>query len=400
MRTVLVQLGPDKERIIINLQIKEPTSDFLRLAATRQSTETLAEKYLSLGDQVIWDAARRNRVEAIVAHELMDVMGPKGLVDHWCAAHVQTQKKTSMYLDELDRLASLLDGQGIQLVLLKNGGIARGIDPCRGCCPMGDLDVLVERRHFHAVHELILGEGFIVEFRSPLENPSLEEAERMGCIEYRKELTDGVLLWLELQCCAVAGRWIRPDQEPSVEDLMARSLPIPDTAVRLLAPEDNLLQVALHTAKHSYVRAPGFRLHLDVDRIVRYQILNWNLFLSRVLDLGVRTPVYFSLAIPKALLGTSIPKEVLAALRPSNWKEQMITQWLHRIGLFNPDERKFSHLGFIVFSALLYDGVGGLCRAVFPDGKWMRQRYGFQSNLLLPAYHARRLVDLSLRRIL
>jgi len=57
---------------------------------------------------------------------------------------------------------------------------------------------------------------------------------------------------------AVAGRWIRPDQEPGAEELLARSISIPGSAARLLAPEDNLLQIALHTAKHSYVRAPGF----------------------------------------------------------------------------------------------------------------------------------------------
>ena len=47
---------------------------------------------------------------------------------------------------------------------------------------------------------------------------------------------------------------------------------------QILSPEDNLLQVALHTAKHSYVRAPGFRLHSDVDRIVCFQEINWNIF--------------------------------------------------------------------------------------------------------------------------
>ena len=85
-------------------------------------------------------------------------------------------------------------------------------------------------------------------------------------------------MWVELQWRPVAGRWIREDQEPNADDLINRSLPITGTNVRLLAPEDNLLQVCLHTAKHSYMRAIGFRLHTDVDRIVNYQNINWNIF--------------------------------------------------------------------------------------------------------------------------
>ena len=73
---------------------------------------------------------------------------------------------------QLDRLAVRLAADGIPLVALKNGGIARGIFPCPGCCPMGDLDVLVEIRHFRRAHELLLSEGYNFEFRSPLEKAS------------------------------------------------------------------------------------------------------------------------------------------------------------------------------------------------------------------------------------
>ena len=360
----------------------------------------IQELYGQCSDAVLWREASENRIAPILAHALIDALGPDNVPTHWRQAHEKTYRRISAYLTELDRIAARLVGDGIPLVALKNGGIARGIYPCPGCCPMGDLDVLVEKRHFRQAHQILLDEGYHFEFRSPLEEAELEAAEKSGGAEYWKILPDGEKLWFELQWRPVAGRWIRPDQEPSAGDLIARSLPIPGTAVRLLAPEDNLLQVALHTAKHSYVRAPGFRLHLDVNRIVRYQTINWDLFLGRVLALQVKTPVYFSLAIPKSLFETPIPDEVLHRLRPPAWKEQLITRWLARVGLFNPDERKFSNPGFILFTALLYDDLGGLWRALFPQSTWMRQRYGFHSNLLLPLYHARRLADLAWRRTL
>jgi hypothetical protein len=370
------------------------------LAAILGRAPKWAELYKQVGDAVLWQVAQENRVAPIVAHALQEGLGSAEMPAHWSRAHEETYDRISAYLTELDRIAARLADQGVPLVVLKNGGIARGFYPCPGCCPMGDLDVLVEKRHFRQAHQILLHEGYHFEFRGPLEEVELGAAEKSGGAEYWRILPNGEKLWFELQWRPVAGRWIRPDQEPSAEELVARSAPIPGTAARLLAAEDNLLQVALHTAKHSYVRAPGFRLHLDVERLVRYQTINWEIFLSRALALQVKTPVYFSLAIPKALFDTPIPDEVLRRLRPPAWKERLVTHWLERIGLFNPDERKFSNLGFILFAALLYDDLRGLWRAIFPDSAWMRQRYGFRSSLLLPAYHARRLVDLTLRRTL
>lgn len=379
-------------QLLLSRAIADSPSE-ARFSAARQLWQ-------GLGAESSYVLAQANGVIPILAHAFTDALGPDNVPAHWRRAHEETYDRISVYLAELDRIADLLADQGILLVALKNGGIARGgIYSCPGCCPMGDLDVLVEKRHFRQAHQILLAEGYHFEFRSPLEEAKLEAAEKGGGAEYWKILPNGEKLWFELQWRPVAGRWIRPDQEPSAEELMARSVPIPGTAVRLLAPEDNLLQVALHTAKHSYVRAPGFRLHLDVDRIVRCHTIDWDLFLARVLAFQVKTAIYFSLAIPSALFSTPIPGNVLQALHPPRWKERLITRWLNHVGLFNPDGRKFSRIGYILFCGLLYDDFRGFLQAVCPDRQWMKQRYEFHSNLLLPVYHLRRWCDLTLRRL-
>ena len=361
--------------------------------------DEIANDYKKIGDNVFWEMAKNNRVESIVAHTLMDVLGKDNIPSHWVKAHDENFNRISAYLAELDYIADKLTEKGIFLIILKNGGIARHIYPCPGCCPMGDLDVLVEKKYFQIAHQVLMTHGFHFEFRSSLEEADINAAEKNGGAEYWKILPNGDKLWFELQWRAVAGRWIRPEQEPSTKDLMRRSISVSGTTVRILSPEDNLLQVSLHTAKHSYVRAPGMRLHTDVDRIVRYQLIDWNVFLKYVLDLQVETAVYFSLIIPKALFGTLIPDEVLTRLKPPAWKAKLISSWLKKAGLFNPDERKFGKLKYILFNILLYDDFNGLWKAVFPEKKWMKERYGFKNNLLLPAYYVRRLKDLLFRRI-
>jgi len=352
-----------------------------------------------LGDEKAFSISHVNGVSSIVAHALIDAYGIERVPSHWIREHEENISRISLYLKELDRVAEKFAGEGIKLIALKNGGIARVIYPCPGCCPMGDVDVLIERNCFRRAHQILIDDGYKFEFRSPLEESNLEEAEKSGGSEYWKKLSDGTKLWFELQWRAVSGRWIRPDQEPDTNELMDRSIAISGTNVRLLSPEDNLIQVALHTAKHSYVRAPGFRLHLDVVRIVEGQIIDWDIFVKRVMKLQVKTPVFFSLLIPKILFKTPIPEEVLQHLKPPSWKMKVILRWLHKISLFNPNGKKFTRMEYIIFNALIYDDLTGLWHGIFPDEKWMMERYGTEAGQRLISLYLRRIMDLTFKRV-
>jgi hypothetical protein len=193
----------------------------------------------------------------------------------------------------------------------------------------------------------------------------------------------------------VARRWFDAVREPSIEALFSRSVPITGCAARMLCSEDNLFQLAVHNASHAYIRKPGIRLHLDIDRFVNRVNINWNNFIDLVQRYQVKTQAYFSLAIPKALFNTPIPDEVMSSLRPPLWKEQLITRWLLKAGFFNPDEKKFDRLGYVLFTILLYDDLKGLYRAIFPDSVWIRRRYGAGPISL---HYLRRLMDLIFRR--
>ena len=359
------------------------------------------EVYRMCGDESLFLLCKHNKIESIAAHTLNKCLGNDNLPKYWVDSYAVANNRISSYMEELDRVSALLLNHEISLVALKNSGITRGLYPYYGACPMGDIDVLVRRSDFRKAHELLIANGYKMKFRSPLEAENLEMAERHGGAEYSVDLPSGEHLWFELQWRPVAGRWIRPDQEPDAYELMARSVEIEGSSVRMLSPEDNLLQVSLHTAKHSYVRAPGFRLHTDVDRIVRSSDIDWQLFVERIQQLQVKTAVFFSLALAHDLLGTPIPQDVFNALQPTHWKTWLISRWLQKVGLFDPDEKKWGRVGYVVFVSLLYDNWRSLLRGVFPDRKWMFQHYGVNNNLLLlPFLHVHRLFDLLWKRTL
>ena len=342
--------------------------------------------------------AREHECSSIVASRLR-ALGKA--TPEWEAEADEWKYRLSQRFEALDALAEALDAEKIPVVALRNAGIARGIYPHLEECPMGDFDILVRRSDFVRAHDVVMAQGFALDFRAEetIETAGVEAGYRSGGTEYKKELADD-MLWLELQWRPVAGRWLSPEVEPSADDLMATSLAVDGTRVRILEPVMNLVQVCLHTAKHSYVRAPGLRLHTDVDRIVRaYPELDWQKFVSVVSSMHVKTAVYFSLAIPAALLGTPVPEDILAQLKPSKVKYEFLLRSIAQAGLFHPLRRKFSRPRYLAFTAMLFDSASVCFHTAFPSPRYMSEEYEVKSTLGLPLCYARRLGNLVFKRV-
>jgi hypothetical protein len=383
-----------------DLRVRQALADgdvqaLLLAACANNGEERVAALYEKVGDEAAWTAACAHELESQIAHKLMHSHGADGVPERWREAHEKVAARIGAYMSLLDEAAAALHAHGVPMIALKNAGIARGIYPCPGCCPMGDIDTLVRKSDFWRAHEILLGLGYACKTRT-----YYEPGEALsGGLEYQRETEQAGSLWLELQWRSVAGRWIQPSQEPDTGELFARSVALEGTRVRLLSPEDNLLQVCLHTAKHSYLRAPGLRLHTDVERIVRGTSINWEIFLRTVRSLKVKTAVYYSLWLPFILIGTPVPSEVLKELEPSEARNRQILRCIQQAGLFYPNaRRKFTRMNYMLFYLLLYDDAGSLLKALFPDRESMKQSYGASNPLSLPYHHVRRLADLCLRR--
>jgi len=331
------------------------------LESQRSSEENERVAALASARSDEWLAfARRNDCAPIVAAAIRDAHAGElpGDLSVWKTVYEQSARRIGTLMEQLDLVAARLDGAGIRMVALKNAGIARGVFPDRAACPMGDVDVLVSRSRFEEAHRLVQECGFVHDKRAEIEDGTLSEGQASGGTEYVKEI-GGEKVWLELQWRAVSGRAIGKAQEPDTDDLLARSQPIEGSAARLLAPVDNMIQVSLHTAKHSFIRAPGLRLHTDVERLAAFQPPDWDAVGETAERLTVRTPVFFSLALARTLLAADVPESVLTRLAPAGWKQRAICRELKRRDVFEPEEDKFSRAAMIWFHSLLYDDMRG-----------------------------------------
>lgn len=386
----------------INLQLSR-YEEFLCLAVRhieKIDPQQLYKKYKQLDDTKLFQIAQKNGVASNVAHAISTHF-PKQckVAKHWVVSYENMDVRISNYMNELDKLAEVFSKNGFKLVALKNAGIARSIYKYNGASPMGDLDLLILPENFFEAHKLLEEMGYIFSFRNIYESEDLEKAFKNGGSEYYKILRSGEKLWVELQWRPIAGRWIRPEQEPKSSVLFLKAKKIYGSEALILSAEDNLLQVCLHTAKHSYVRAPGFRLHTDVDRIVSSINIDWNIFSTKVKNLNVRTAVYISLVLSHNLLSTQIPEKVLNDLKPSRLKTKILLFWLKKVGLFNPNGKKWSNIGYIVFVALLYDRISHLIKAVFPPLAEIREKNKNAKLIDLPFIYIKRLASLVFKRV-
>lgn len=312
-------------------------------------------------------------------HELDGVVGAFAksigieLPDFWEKEYVRQSEHLLFLKEKAVEICEIMKNNGIDMVVLKNGGIMVDMIDDAVKCPMEDIDSLVKKDDFFKAHKILVENGFNFKFRSEYEFEILDEAFRDGSTEYYIVTPGGEKMWFELAWRSVAGRWIRPDLEPDTNEFIDNSYCADGTSVHILSPEDNLLQVCIHTAKHSYVRAPGLRLHMDVDRIVTHKNIDWDKFLEKVKKAHVKTSTFISLYIPSVLFGTNIPQYVLDELCPKN--AEKLLKALSDAKLLHPKKAKFSKIEFLKFQTGLYDNFGDILRVIYPSTAWITQRY-------------------------
>ena len=373
-----------------NLQVQ------LMLSLSREKLadkENLRQQLAETDMQSLFALCAEHELDGVVAsHILENELLP--LPTYWLEAYEKQKIHLTFLKDKAAEICCIMAQNGITMVVLKNGGIMSDMKADAAACPMEDIDSLVKKGDFKKAHQILIHNGFHFKFRSDFEQEDLEAAFRDGSTEYRIDTPSGEDMWFELAWRAVAGRWIRRDLEPDADALIDNCYFAPGTEVGILSPEDNLLQVSVHTAKHSYVRAPGLRLHLDVERIVTHKQIDWELFMKKVEAAHVKTSTYYSLYLAKMLFGTPIPQKVLDALYPGNRKNKRILKMISQAGLLHPKQRKFSKLQFLVFQMSLYDSLKDAWFVLCPPNGGLREIYGYSNPLLTPYYLVLRGLDL------
>lgn len=375
---------------------RDATGELLTLAVRgghdEVDLEHLRDLYAGLSDEAVFEAARKNKVTHAVADALERSLGDQ-LPDPWREALAENESRVDALLDMTEGFTGGLTALGIPSAAVESAGVLLGSDLPTRAMGSGDLDLLVPQSDWERSLELAAELG-------------LAQGDREGQVTTRRAKLSrvgpqGQALWIEACAHPFERTWVplRVEDRSSVwleRAVESRKRP----QISVLDPHDALTFVALHTSLHSFVRSPGLRLHMDVDRVARDNALDWSRVVEEIEALGARTRCFVSLMMARGVLDTPIPDEVLEALAPTPARWHKLRELLESQGVLDRGTPKLGRVDTLRLDLLLEErGVGSwLANIALPERAWLARHFARETpNLGWARLHGRRLVRLATR---
>ncbi len=212
-----------------------------------------------------------------------------------------------LLLDRLGKLALLLDGAGVEFLVLKGPVLLDLLYRDVGERPMTDLDLLVRRRDLDRALEALERAGL----KAPQGGERLfwETHYHHIALSMGRDLPVNVEVHWDLE--------LRERYPLPLDELWARAIPFQagGRTLRTLERLDLYLFGAIHLARHFY--APRLLWLIDQRRMARAWDLDWREVRRRAAAYRACTPLWFVAAYEERVFGSSsVPEAARPALRP------------------------------------------------------------------------------------
>ena len=233
---------------------------------------------------------------------------PPRVVEHFSAARVFVDHRQRTARWEINRILAALEGGDMSLVLLKGSAyILAGLPPSRGRL-LSDVDLLVPRELLDGFEQTLLGHGW--------ESVKLEEYDQRYYRTWMHELPPlshperGLEVDIHHTISPLTSRL-----SPDPERLIADSIPLADSRLRVLQPVDMVLHSAVHLF-HDGEFINGLRDLVDLADLFQHfgkQANFWTKLVDRARSQGLLRPLFYTLRYTKRLLAAELPASALAA---------------------------------------------------------------------------------------
>lgn len=272
---------------------------------------------------LVYDALRKNQLDAVL---------PPAVVQALKTSYHQTAMANLFLFQETRSIIEALNLAGIPAILFKGSALAIEIYGQAALRPCSDVDMLVAREKLPEVKKIFFDNGFSfpkdliderfyyrnhfhIAFNKPLKNAAVQ-------IEVHWNLMDKYLL-----------------KGTNIDEIWKRKQPLAFEGLQTygLAPEDEIIYLALHTLKHGYMN-PYIASHptryrhifnpaaenrllwfVDLKKILmaRKDTVDWNLLHERAARWGVLESVRTILILLSALFPfVEVPERILETAKP------------------------------------------------------------------------------------
>jgi hypothetical protein len=265
-------------------------------------------------------AAEHHGVTPLAYQALREVPDrvPSAVLDDLARRYEHNARRNLRFTGELIRILDCLDAHGIAAIPYKGPVLAETVYGDLGLREFSDLDLLVRSVDVLRAKDALTGLGYVP-------GSQFTVAEERECLRSGYEFVfDGPAgrNLLEIQW-AILPRFYAVDLDLNGLFDRASLASVGGKTVKALSPEDLLLALCVHAAKHAWIRLCWLR---DIAGVVQSQSLNWDLVSQRAKMLGVDRMLGISLLLASRLLGASIPDSLTGKWRDDREIERLCKQ--------------------------------------------------------------------------
>jgi len=234
---------------------------------------------------------------------------PEKMADELRYRFKEHAERNLLLTAELLRLLGLLSACGIPGLPYKGPVLAASVYRDVSLRTFSDLDILIDKRNIRRAKDLILSQGYRP--RTPLTEG--QEAVRMRS-KNAKDLAfvdSNDFVKIELHW-GIAGVALFPLDTKQLWSRLEK-FELGGTSVLHLGPEDMLLMLCVHGAKHFFKRLEWV---CDVAELLNaHPNLRWDEVIAHAQRLRTNRMLFFGLTLAADLLGAELPKEIRSACR-------------------------------------------------------------------------------------
>jgi hypothetical protein len=278
---------------------------------------------------------------------------------------------------ELEEVLHGLNLLQIQAVVFKGAALAYGVYADPAFRTMGDLDLWVQAEVLDRACQALEEIGY-QSFHKPDRPPALM-ALFQGEIRYQSWRPEYGLV--ELHWGVFPGEWLRRAASPDSAAIHRRIRPtlLVGERAHILAPEDAILQSAVHTAVNHQMSMSPLRAVVDIVMLARHYPIDWNVVVQRARDWRVATPLWLVLNLTVDLAGLDEAAEAVRQLQPSALRRRLIRRFANAETLVEMRDLSASKWRYVFLLLLVdrrRDAVKLVFRALWPERAWLIARYG------------------------
>jgi hypothetical protein len=210
---------------------------------------------------------------------------------------------------ELRQLLSMLQSEGLELILLKGIYLASAVYEQIGLREMNDIDVLAHPSDLPRMVEIMTSLGYV-----PLSPICMDVTFQTQ--HHLPRMTKNEWAAFELHWCLV---YPGLSYSLDIEDLWKHAVFVQAAGfnARALSPEDLLLHLSVHVSYHHQFNF-SLRPFCDIAEIIHRfnSAIDWHAFVEQAIAKKLQRGVYLTLRLAKEMVEADVPAFVLEELQP------------------------------------------------------------------------------------